>query len=61
MGEIIYPKSIKDIKDGDIIQVQYPLTDRWSEEKIYDSKICEEKKVNVKYLIEKKRLRILRW
>ena len=60
MGEIIYPKSINELEDGDIIQIQYPLTDRWSEEKIYDPNICEEKKVNVKYLIEKQRLRILR-
>lgn len=54
-----YPTSIDELKDDDIIQIQFPLTDRWGDEKIYDSNICDSKKDRVKYLIENKRLRIV--
>jgi len=55
----IYPTTIEELKDGDIIQTQYPLTDRWSSEKVFDINICCDKKENVKHLIENNRLRIV--
>jgi len=54
-----YPVLFEDIKDGDAIQIQFPLTDRWGEEKVYDSNICDSKKERIKYLIEHKRIRIV--
>ena len=55
-----YPNSLEEIKDGDIYQVQYPMTNIWSDEKRFDSNICNSKKDSFNNLISKARLRILK-
>lgn len=55
-----YPNKLEELKDGNIYQIQYPMTNIWSDEKIYNHNICKCKKDSFENLLNKNRIRILR-
>lgn len=57
---LFYPNSIDELKDGDVYQVIIPFLRTWSEEKIYNSNICNSKKKNLEHLIEDNHLIIIK-
>ena len=60
MDYIHYPSSIDELIDGNKYQILFPMSKLWGEIKTYDSNICNSQIENLKYLISKKRLRILK-
>jgi hypothetical protein len=55
-----YPNNIQELREGDTYQIQYPMTNIWSDDKIYSKNICDTKKQNLQHLIDKTRLRIIK-
>lgn len=56
----IYPTKYEDLKDGDNIQKMYPMSNVWGNSFKFSSNICCTHKDNLKHLISKKRLRIVK-
>ena len=57
---IFYPKSLEDIKDGDIYQRKFPMSNSWGKQYTFSNNICKTKRDSFKYLIEQKQIRVLR-
>lgn len=57
----VYPSCLEEMKTGDEYQIRFPVfKDVWHGWTLYNSNICDTKKRNLKYLIDQKRVRIIK-
>ena len=53
------PKSLDDLKAGDIYQIKYPLWDKWTDQQTFYNNECRSRKETLIHLIDQNRVRIV--